>query len=281
MIHRFVRRFRVRHYELDAYGHLHGVNLVRYMQEAAIEASTDLGFSPDWYRERGMGWVVGRLSVRFLSPAFYSDELEVATWLSSLRGVRSIREYDVTRKSDSVRVARGRAEWVYMDFQTGQPTRIPDAWADAFTPQGKPEDLGIRLNNGDISSETYRHTSRRRVQFHELDAVEHVNHSVYLQWIEQACRDILPHPEHARMHIAGHQIQYFGAALDQEGIEIVSWVSQTQKNALGWTHEISNVQTKKLLARDYSCMSFVNTQRQFIEPSQDILAVSLEGPKAS
>src|SRR5215469_10849112 len=96
MTPRFTRHFKVRYYELDAFGHVNGVNLVRYMQEAAIEASTDLGFSPDWYNQHGVGWVVRRLSVRSFAPALYGDEVTAATWLSGLRGVRSIREYDLT-----------------------------------------------------------------------------------------------------------------------------------------------------------------------------------------
>jgi acyl-CoA thioesterase FadM len=58
MMPRFRRRFRVRHYELDSFGRVSDVALVRYMQEAAIEASTALGFSPDWYREHSAVWVV-------------------------------------------------------------------------------------------------------------------------------------------------------------------------------------------------------------------------------
>src|SRR5579875_3151262 len=169
MTPRFTRSFKVRHYELDAFGQVNGVNLVRYMQEAAIEASTALGFSPDWYNQHGVGWVVRRLSVRYFAPALYGDEVTAATWLSGLRGVRSIREYDLTRSRDGQRVARGRAEWVYMDSQTGQPTRIPDAWADAFTMKDKPEDLGVRLANPRPTESAHRYSSSCRVRFDEVD----------------------------------------------------------------------------------------------------------------
>src|SRR5436309_1136414 len=75
MSHRFTRRFRVRHYELDAAGRVSDVSLVRYMQESAIEASAALGLGPDWYRERGTAWVVRRLAIRCLAPAGYGDEV--------------------------------------------------------------------------------------------------------------------------------------------------------------------------------------------------------------
>jgi acyl-CoA thioester hydrolase len=259
MIHRFVRPFRVRHYELDASGHLQGVNLVRYMQEAAIEASTDLGFSPDWYRQQGTGWVVRRLFVHYDFPATYGDEIEVATWLSIMRGVRSLREYDVTLKASGRRVARGRAEWVYMDFQTGQPSRVPDAWIEALTLSDKPEDLGIRLSNPRPIGDAHRYIHRRRVQFHELDAVEHVNHAVYLQWIEQASREAL-RSVGCQATIVGHEIQYFAAAVDQEDIEVASWLCEANEMGSAWTHEIYHGETRKLLARDYAHMEIRGTE---------------------
>src|SRR4051794_22403078 len=142
---RFTRRFRVRHYEVDAAGRVGDVTLVRYMQESAIEASAALGLGPDWYRERGTAWVVRRLAVRCLAPAGYGDEVGVTTWVSGLRGVRCTREYDLTRGRDGARVARARAEWVYVDAATGQPTLTPDEWAGAFPRRGAAEDVGVRL----------------------------------------------------------------------------------------------------------------------------------------
>lgn len=287
MTPRFIRRFRVRHYELDAFGHVSGVNLVRYMQEAAIEASSDLGFSPDWYRQHGVGWVVRRLSVRYQAPAVYGDEIAAATWLSGLRGVRSIREYDLTRSSDGRRVARGRAEWVYMDSQTGQPTRIPDAWADAFTMKDKPDDLGVRLDDPRPIESAHRYSSRHRVPFHELDTVQHVNHAVYLQWIEQAHLDALRAAGHAPEQTlqdgwmalqAGHEIQYSAAALDNENIEIVSWLCETAEDGAAWTHEIHNADTRKLLARDYARIAFVNPRYEPIMPPAQIIESIVRRP---
>jgi len=284
MTPRFTRPFKVRHYELDAFGQVNGVNLVRYMQEAAIEASTALGFSPDWYNQHGVGWVVRRLSVRYFAPALYGDEVTTTTWLSGLRGVRSIREYDLTRSRDGQRVARGRAEWVYMNFRSGEPTRIPDAWANAFTLKDKPEDLGIRLHDPYPTENARRYTSRRRVEFHELDTVQHVNHAVYLQWIAEAFRDALRTAGYApeltlqdgwRALQTGHEIQYFAAAVDQENIEIVSWLCETAADGAGWIHEIYNADTRKLLARDYARMSFVNVQHEPIAPPEQFIENTL------
>jgi YbgC/YbaW family acyl-CoA thioester hydrolase len=200
--------------------------------------------------------------------------------------VRSIREYDLTRQADKVRVARGRAELVYMDFRTGQPSRVPDAWQDAFTGKGKPEDLGIRLTCAQATTDAFRYVHQRRVQFHELDAVAHVNHAVYLQWVEQAAHDVLRTVQqgaldNCRAHCQGHEIQYYAAALDNERVEVVSWVCAVEETAIAWTHEIYNADTRKLLARDYARMSFVNAGNEPAPPSPQLLNRILVGPSGT
>jgi YbgC/YbaW family acyl-CoA thioester hydrolase len=288
MTDRFLRRFRVRHYELDASGQVGSVVLVRYMQEAAIEASTALGFSPEWYSRQGAGWVVRRLTVRYLAPLVYGDEVEVATWIAQMRGVRSLRDYDVARRGDGARIAQGRAEWVYVDMQSGQPTRVPDGWLEAFSSRGRPEQWSIRPENVPPIAQAHRHSSRHRVGFHELDAVRHVNHAVYLEWAEQAVRDALRVagertddglPQGWEVRPAGHEIQYFASALDQDDIAITSWLSETTDHRLGWTHELVNAQTTKLLARDYSVWGFTSAGEPSAPPER-LIENLIRGPNA-
>jgi YbgC/YbaW family acyl-CoA thioester hydrolase len=281
----FVRRFRVRHYELDVFGHVSDVSLVRYMQESAIEASTALGCSPGWYQARGVGWVVRRLSVRYDVPVGYGDEVAITTWVSTMRGVRSNREYDVARVGGG-RVARGRAEWVFMDAQTAQPTRIPEEWAGAVIKEGL-EDLGARLAGARPTPSAHRYSHRRRVQFHELDGARHVNHAVYLRWAGQAYCDALraagyPPEETAqggwRTRPAAHEVQYFAAALDNDPIEVVSWLCELGEGRVAWTHEVSNAETRKLLARDYAVRAFVDAEGRPTALPRQAVEDLLRGP---
>lgn len=50
--------FRVRHYECDSYGHLNNVNYVRYMQETALDASAEVGWTTERYNEIGHQWLI-------------------------------------------------------------------------------------------------------------------------------------------------------------------------------------------------------------------------------
>ncbi len=288
MTQRYVRRFRVRHYELDALGHVNNVVYVQYMQEAAIEASTQAGFGPDWYRQRGTGWVVRRLSVRYLGQATYGDEIEAATWVLQMRGPLSVREYDLTRVGDGAPLARGRAQWVYLDLEKGQPLRFPPECAARFEPTGQVEELDVRLRNARPTEAAHRYRSRRRVQFHELDTARHVNHAVYLQWVGQAYFDAMRAagcpPERSReegwLIVQGaHDIEYFAPALDGEDVEVVSWVCELGKVRGAWTHEFVSAATGKLLARDYSVGVFLNREGKPSALPERVIEDVLRGPR--
>jgi acyl-CoA thioester hydrolase len=282
----FSRRFRVRHYELDSFGHVNNVVYVNYMQEAAIEASRDAGFGPAWYSERGVGWVIRQLSIRYCLPASYDDELEITTWVSDVRRVQSTREYVVTRTVDNARVARARANWVYLDLRTGQPARLPEELKLAFEPTGELEEIGIRMTNGRRTDDAYRYRTRRRVQTYELDTAWHVNHAVYLNWIEQAYFDALRaagHPiERTRLEgwlalQGGHDIQYFEPALDNDEIEITSWVCEVGRVRGAWTHEIRCLNREKLLAREYSLGIFVGRDGKPTNPPRHVIEDVIRG----
>lgn len=287
MTHRFTCRFPVRHHELDAFHHVNNVVYVQYMQEAAIQASTHAGFGPEWYRGQGTGWVIRQLTIRYLAQAAYGDEIEVATWLSQMRGVRCTREYELTRTRDGVRLVRARAEWIYIDLKKGSPVRFPPEVIDVFAPSGEIETIDVRLSKARPTEGAYRYRSRRRVQFHELDTARHVNHVMYLQWVGQAYFEALRaagypperlQQEGWQIFQGGHDIEYLAPARDHEEIEVVSWVCELGKVRGAWTHEVHSTSDGKLLARDYSLGVFVTPEGRPTTLPETALADVLRGP---
>lgn len=284
----YTRRFRVRHYELDSFGHVNNAVYVNYMQEAAIEASSDAGFGPAWYRERGANWVIRRLAIRYLLPAVYNDELEVTTWISGVRRATCTREYEIMRRADNARIARARVQWVYLDSRTGRLARLPSEIAERFMPTNEvEEELGIRMQKAQQTPDAFRYRTRRRVQTFELDTLQHVNHAVYLNWIEQAYFDALRAAGHAveRTRLegwlavqGGHDIEYFEPAFDNEEIEIVSRVCEVGRVRGAWEHEIHSVKRERLLAREYSLGIFVNEAGKPVNAPMHVINEVLRGP---
>src|SRR5690349_3813045 len=105
------RTFRIRHYECDAYGHVNNTHYLRYMQEAALDASAAAGYDLARYAALGHHWLVRETEIEYLTPLHYGDSVRVSTWVEDFRRARSRRAYALHRAADGVPVANGATEW--------------------------------------------------------------------------------------------------------------------------------------------------------------------------
>jgi acyl-CoA thioester hydrolase len=288
MARKFAYRFRVRYDELDSFGHLNNAVSVKFMQEAAIQASADAGYALSWYEAQGVAWVIRRLQIRYCLQVRYGDELEVATWISRCGRSGCDREYTITRVANGARVARGRAAWVYIDSKRGRPLRLPQEIKLALEPTREQEDLGIRRYKARTVEGCYRYRSRRDVHSYELDPLGRVQHTVFFNWIEQAYYNAIRLAGHPLEELrsgnwmvfqGGHDIEFFGAARDHDEIEIVSWICEVGRVRGAWIHELYAVRKQTLLARDYSLGIFVNANGQPAPAPQPLIDDVLRGPR--
>jgi acyl-CoA thioester hydrolase len=110
---------------IDANRHLNNQVYLKWMQEAAVAHSADLGWPMERYFRTGATWVVRSHFVEYLRPAFEGDELHVHTWVDGLEERRSLRRYLFRRERDRAVVARAETMWVFVDLEKGRPRRIP------------------------------------------------------------------------------------------------------------------------------------------------------------
>ena len=68
-------KFRVRYVECDAYGHVNNANYLRYMQEAAFNASAAVGYDVKRYDEIGQYWLVRETEIEYFKPLMYGDDV--------------------------------------------------------------------------------------------------------------------------------------------------------------------------------------------------------------
>ena len=134
MPHMHTSRFRVRHYECDAFGHVNNATYLRYMQEAAFNASTAAGYSPARYAEMNRQWLVRETDIEYLVPLRYGDSVEVKTWVADFQRVTSRRVYEFYRQGEPV--AKAHTDWVFLELGAGRPAAILQELAEAFFPEG-------------------------------------------------------------------------------------------------------------------------------------------------
>ncbi len=283
----FTWRLRVRTYELDGLGHVNNASYARYLEEAATRASGDAGYDYRWYETHGTVWVVRKLYLRYHAPALYGDELEITTWVADFGRVQSHRDYEIRRVRDGELAVRARANWVYVDRATQRPLRIPEEMRAAFDSANETPDLGTRVPHAERFEGGHRYRHQRRVQRYELDSLGHVNHAMYLNWIEQAvfeacaCAGYTP----ARMREEGffivngaHEIEYFHSAVDGDPVEIISQPVELGGVRGAWEQEVRHAETGDLLARDYNVGVFMNLEGRPIRPDARFIERVLAGP---
>jgi acyl-CoA thioester hydrolase len=128
----FTTLLRVRHYEMDAQGHVNNAVYQHYLEQAAIEHSESLGFGPVRYRQLGGIFVMRRVTIDYLRPAFAGNTLALTTWLAEMRGTRATRHYEIRKQGEPDLLVTAEALWVWVDGETLRPRAIPAQILDAF-----------------------------------------------------------------------------------------------------------------------------------------------------
>ncbi|OKH55246.1 4-hydroxybenzoyl-CoA thioesterase [Calothrix sp. HK-06] len=129
---KFQTLLRVRHYEMDALGHVNNAVYQNYLEQAAIEHSESLGFNFELYQELGGVFVMRRVEIDYLRPAVASDTLEITTWLEEIRGTRARRRYEIRKQNQNDLFVTAEALWVWVDTKTMRPRPIPDVLLSKF-----------------------------------------------------------------------------------------------------------------------------------------------------
>jgi acyl-CoA thioester hydrolase len=265
-----ISTFRVRYYECDAYGHLNNANYLRYMQEAAFDASTKAGYNHKRYAQIGHHWLIRATDIEYLRPLVYGDAVQVKTWVSDFRRITSRRAYEFRLEGSDELVARAHTDWVFLGTKSQQPASIPREMEQAFFPEGLPESFSPRdpfPKSPPPPPGVFE--MHRKVAWHDLDAEQHVNNAVYLEYIEECGMQVIA--AHGwpfqRMNEAGfailirkNQIQYLQPAYLDDELTIRTWASAVKRSTATRHYTIHRISDGALLARVHSLGVWVDLQ---------------------
>jgi acyl-CoA thioester hydrolase len=251
--------FPVRFYECDAYGHLNNAVYLRYMQEAAFDASAALGFGAQEYHRLGRAWLARLSEIQYLRPVRYGDTVIVATWVKDFKRVRSLRAYEMRLQGSEDPVAKGWTDWVFVDTSSGRPVSIPGEIAKTYLPEGNIEAVSInRRFTSHPEPSPCVFVDRRKVEWQDLDPAQHVNNAMYLSYLVEAAWRFgeVVQWNWERMSSSGfgvwarkHQIEYLLPAVYGDELEITTWLSGARRSTINRHYTIRRVEDGELLAR--------------------------------
>ncbi len=223
----FTLPVRVRSYEVGRNRRISLGTTLRLLEFLATEASSALGFTPDWYVEQGSAWLVREMHIVLGDLPTIGDELLVGTWLSEWRKVQAYREYAIWRPGSDTLVARARARWAYVDRYRGVPLRVPAEMVERFSPLGpamphRPPHI-VALA-GDEEPPSANHTMRLTARETEADVNQHINNTVYADWLAEGLvralseQSVIPHNHELRPR--EYRIEYLRSTVPGDRMRI-------------------------------------------------------------
>jgi acyl-CoA thioesterase FadM len=179
--YRIVRPFRVRFEESTASETMRTAVYLAWVADIAWQHSTALGFGRDWYSERGLFWLVRAIRLDVLAPIHTYDGVLVSTRVVGYRRIGARRESEVRDPAGEL-LAHLEIDWVMINGR-GVPTRVPDDF-HKFVVDGAAsfEMHKVALPKAPPDAVERRFYVHRR----DLDPLDHVNNSVYLDYFEEA-----------------------------------------------------------------------------------------------
>lgn len=237
MTHTFTAHFRIRQYELDAQDTLPNRVLAQLFQETSMRASTDAGYNVDWYALNETVWVIRAMTLEHLRPIRYPDELEITTWLAEMQRVRAFRQYLARHTATGEVVARANVYWAHLDRASLLPARIPQSIVDDLAPNGAYAVPRKQPRSFPAPARACEIHSRRHVQHYEADGLQHVNNTIYLDWLEEPLRALVAPPR--RLCVRRHDIEYVRGAVPGDELEITTRLTGVGRCATTWAQEIT------------------------------------------
>lgn len=117
--------------EIDAFGHVNNVVYLKWFNLIASKHCDQIGYGSAQMWQNGFGWIIRSHKIDYLFPIKPYEEVKIKTKVESIRGAASLRSYEVVNFHGRL-CAKGETLWVWVDYKTGLPCRIPAQFASAF-----------------------------------------------------------------------------------------------------------------------------------------------------
>ncbi len=127
---------RVRYSEIDYDSHLSLHSIIDYFQDCSTFEAEYLGVGQDYYKKFKRGWVLSSWQIIVNDYPELYEEILTSTWAYDFKGIYGYRNF-IMENNKGEMLAYANSIWVYIDTETGLPTRIDKAHADKYKVQEK------------------------------------------------------------------------------------------------------------------------------------------------
>ena len=123
----FKKKIQVQESHLDELRHVNNVVYLQWVQDIAKDHWATLTTNAI---ELKYYWVVIDHFIQYKNPALLHDLISAITFVSSNKGVKSMREVQFFK--EGMLLAHAKTNWCLLDRKSGRPIRIPDELINLF-----------------------------------------------------------------------------------------------------------------------------------------------------
>lgn len=121
------------YFDTDAAGVVHNIVYLRFVETARTLLAMQMGMSFEEIRRTQIHPVVVRTEIDYKRPALLGDLVTVSGGVVEVNRVRFWVEFDITRPSDGVLLAKCRQSLALVQMPEGKPLRLPEGFPDSFS----------------------------------------------------------------------------------------------------------------------------------------------------
>jgi len=235
----YKQKFYVRNFDVDFNGKLKLEMLLNFLQESAAEHAGKMNLSGVDLLKKNLAWILSRYHIKVLRYPEQGEIIEVTTWPSVIKGIFTLREYELTVSGN--KSVQATSSWMAVDLKRKKPVKIKQtlprfplhdqrAVRDDFMSLPEVENTDIEL--------------RFPVLKADLDFNRHVNNVVYIQWaVETVPKDVVMNLRPTQIEANYKNETFYG-----------DWaISRTQKvrsdQNPGYIHQLSRESDGREIAR--------------------------------
>lgn len=155
-------------------------SIINYFQDCSTFQSEDLNRGLNFLQSKNRVWLLNGWQLQILRPMHLGDYITVGTWAYDFKGFYGYRNFIMKNQEDDV-LAVANSIWVYLDTDTGKPTRIPKDHAGyELEPPYPMEYFGRKIE----LPEHHDLKTPFDVVKSNIDSYNHVNNGQYIKMAE-------------------------------------------------------------------------------------------------
>ena len=173
---KFKEEYEITSHDIDVNNNIKPSFLIRYMQETANHQMRDRKPTYLDFFNRGMTFIVTRMTVEIYAQLHQYEHIEVATWSCPPKGATLIRCYEIKRGDELV--AQAYSTWTVVNMNTGKLCKSSEIDLSNYESEEPLEmDLPTRVRlPKDIE---YEKMTTKEVVYSECDMNLHMNNTNY------------------------------------------------------------------------------------------------------